>query len=319
MDLKTRQALFITKGKNILGGDYDETQTIEKLIDFIHPDDLELTKEHILNISKDRDNHIYEFEIRAKKHGKDWQWLQFRDQVYKRDVDGTPLEYLGSASNITQIKEAKLAEIQAIMTGQENERNRLAADLHDSINSILTAAKINAEFVLSFVDKSNSQQSLYAEKTISLVEHSITAIKEIYTNISPNILVDFGLAKALKAYCKSIFSNSNINIKFDIHQKTEKFDFKVELALYRIAQEVLNNILKHADATEVELQLIEHQKSMTMMIIDNGVGFNVDSTKLKTDSYGFRNIDSRVISLQGKFNIDSSPQKGTIIVIELPL
>lgn len=319
MDLKTKKALFITKGKSILGGDYDKIQTLEQLIATIHPDDLELTKAHFSKISEDRENHIFEFEIRASNQGKNWQWLLFRDHVFKRDIDGTPLEYLGSITNITQIKEAKLSEIEAILTGQENERVRIAADLHDSVNSILAAAKLNAEFVLSSVDKSSPQQNLYAEKTISLVEQAITEIKGIYTNISPNILVDFGLVIAIKAYCKNIFSTSNINITFDLYQKSEKFDFKIELALFRIAQEVLNNINKHANASEVELQLIEHQQNITLMIIDDGIGFDMNSNKLKTNSYGFRNINSRVISLKGKFDIDSSPRNGTIITIELPL
>ncbi|MFT6321106.1 MAG: signal transduction histidine kinase, partial [Granulosicoccus sp.] len=131
--------------------------------------------------------------------------------------------------------------------------------------------------------------------------------------------VDFGLVIAIKAYCKNIFSTSNINITFDLYQKSEKFDFKIELALFRIAQEVLNNINKHANASEVELQLIEHQQNITLMIIDDGIGFDMNSNKLKTNSYGFRNINSRIISLKGKFDIDSSPRNGTIITIELPL
>jgi len=99
----------------------------------------------------------------------------------------------------------------------------------------------------------------------------------------------------------------------------ERLSPNLELALYRCAQELLNNILKHAKATSVDLQLLRHKDSVVLMVTDNGVGFDVTSQELMSNGYGFRNLTSRIESLDGKIDIDSALERGTTVTIEIPV
>ena len=313
VDMGTMNVRHITKTKRDSIFKLETYHNINVIASQIHPDDREQSKEHIANLFSDTQNEVYELLVRIKLPTNEWRSVQFRDMVIKRDEEGVPIEYLGNAIDVTEKQQAKSAEIEAIIIGQENERSRIAADLHDSINPLLAAAKINLESVSELIDKGN------LEKINSLLEDAIVGIREIYSNISPNVLADFGLENALHAHCERMLLDDHSDIQMDIHLEKDRFDFKIELALYRIAQEVLNNVSKHAHATQIELQLIQHQESVTMIIIDNGKGFDQNSDGFKTNGFGFRNIKARVLSLQGKLLIDSALGKGTTITIELPI
>jgi len=143
-------------------------------------------------------------------------------------------------------------------------------------------------------------------------------IKEISFNLMPAILKDFGLVFTLKDYCKTITEGGKLEVNLDIHGVKTRLDEVTEVMLFRIAQELINNVIKHANATQIELQLIAHQKTLILMVEDNGKGIEYPKNSRPTKNYGLKNVESRVKALNGLMAMDSIKNRGTIITIEIP-
>ena len=144
-------------------------------------------------------------------------------------------------------------------------------------------------------------------------------VKEISANLMPPVLTDFGLRYALNELCMKISEGETLAVNLDSHGFKERFDKKIEVSLYRITQELLNNIIKHANASQALVQLVQHQHSLMLMIDDNGKGLDQPFEELQTAGFGFRNVESRVKSLDGKMEVDSVKGRGTTFTIEIPL
>ena len=135
----------------------------------------------------------------------------------------------------------------------------------------------------------------------------------------PPSLAHFGLGVAIGEEANRINSDSGIKIHFDNSTNKEKFDQKTEIILFRVFQELLNNALKHAEANEITIQLIEHEDTLLLMMDDNGKGFDFKTAIRKKSSSGLKNMQARIALLNGKINIDSKEGYGTNSIIEIPL
>lgn len=218
-----------------------------------------------------------------------------------------------------KLEQAEADKMDAILEAQEKERSRIAAELHEGIIPLLSMAKLNIDAFLSGnkTDKETAKSVL--QNVISLLESAMDGIKEVSSNISPALLRDFGLPKALEYLCHRIQDSGLLEVQYITHGMSMRVGPKIELNLYRITQELLNNIIKHAGASEVEVQLIRHPNSILLMVNDNGIGFDQPVVKLQTNGFGFRNIAARVKLLNGRFDIDSEKGTGTTVTIELPI
>lgn len=255
------------------------------------------------------------------------------DGFYDVIIKGVPEMNFGQiyCSNITRRKvvedeltsfQKKLRELSNRMQKlQEDEKQKISRELHDSIGQILTSIKLNLELIKE--DRYGTGSRLEKIKDISkLIENAMYEIKEISYRLKPRILDDFGLEPSLKALCNEISRKSNIKGTFQAYKLNGRFAPEVETALYRISQEALNNIVKHSGASEFSMQLVKHSHLLRMIIEDDGIGFNLEKIKqnpAKKNSIGLINMSERAYSLNGKCIIDSSEGAGTEIIIEIPL
>lgn len=211
---------------------------------------------------------------------------------------------------IEKLNEQKTRTI-AIMEAEEKERRRIAGDLHDGVGQMLAAASIQLE------KAKRGQLSL--DKVDEMIRNAGTEVRNISHQVTPELLMHHGLVKALELEVDRL-NESHDQTSFSLYTHIEKAleDEMLSLTLYRCFQELCVNILKHAKATEVNVQLNLHQDEIQLILEDNGVGFDAGN---QYDGLGIRNMKSRIALYEGQLLIDSMPGKGTtsMIKIERPL
>ena len=146
--------------------------------------------------------------------------------------------------------------------------------------------------------------------------------REISYNLMPSVLDDFGLAPALQLLSEQFSNRTNVEVQFQAHGLADRLDSNLEIGLYRIAQESLNNVSKHAEATEVNLQIIRHSNGIRLVIEDNGKGISLQPNFMRATGnggMGLPGMRERASSFGGVFTIDSTPNDGTLITVEVPL
>ncbi len=215
-----------------------------------------------------------------------------------------------------QLIKAEEKRSKAIIESEENERQRLARELHDGVGQLLTATKLNLS-TLSHFD--NDIDNNKFKNSLDILDDSIKEIRNISHNMVPDVLLKFGLQKAIENFINRINQTKKININFECNAFEEsKLDNTAKLMLYRIIQESVNNTIKYADATVLNIIISADEMEFSLMIEDNGKGFDIKNA-LEKDGIGLKNIQIRTDYLKGKLEIDSSPQNGTTIIIEIPL
>ncbi|HEY1038831.1 MAG TPA: sensor histidine kinase [Bacteroidia bacterium] len=217
-----------------------------------------------------------------------------------------------------EIANQKEIRSKAVIEAEEKERRRIAQDLHDGVGQILSAAKLNLSGLEAKLKLENPEQSSLLTNALDLVNDSVKEVRTVSHNMMPNTLIKLGLASAVREFITKIGTVPNLKIDLQIIGMEERLDNTVETVLYRVIQEVVSNIIKHAKANSISMQLIRHENELTIMIEDNGVGF--DKAKInQAEGIGLKNIISRVEFLNGHVDFDTTPGQGTTVVIEVPL
>jgi signal transduction histidine kinase len=212
---------------------------------------------------------------------------------------------------LRQLQDEKQSDLlNAIFETQETERKRLAEDLHDSVGQVLSAIKLN----LHRLEK-DSQNTLLSD-TRKLTDECIQEIRNIIHNVLPPVLTDFGLLDALKALCDKLGQTTQIKITFTKNLPDERFPSEIELTLYRIAQELFGNAVKHSGATAIQLLITKETGYLVMTFSDNGIGFDIDNVK---HGFGLKNLESRARFINGKIHTYTKPQNGTLTTIKVHL
>lgn len=223
----------------------------------------------------------------------------------------TMISHLKAQKN--EIEEEKTKRFNALIDGQEMERQRLSRDLHDSLGQSILAVKIKLEQTKNSNQEKNQQ--IIAE-TQDLLKSTIQEIRHISNDLMPPVLEAFGIEHGLKNLCKDTSVNTSINVDFICENIPETVEKRLQIYIYRISQEAINNITKHSTATSATLKLRFKSGSIHLIIADNGKGF--DLIKNNNSGNGILNMKQRVELLNGEFSILSSPQKGTLITIKIP-
>lgn len=213
--------------------------------------------------------------------------------------------------------EKQLLATQSVLKGQEEERARLAKDLHDGLGSILSGAKFSFTSLKNNLDIT-PENALAFDRSVSLLDQSIKELRRVAHNMMPEALVQFGLDTALKDFCNSIYQSTGLQI---IYQSFDLNDNSIPQnktsAIYRIIQELVNNILKHANAKKAIVQLIKKEDILSITVEDDGKGF--DELILKNNSgIGYLNLQNRVAYVGGHLTLETAANKGTTINIEIP-
>lgn len=215
-----------------------------------------------------------------------------------------------------EIEQVRKQQQIAFNEAQENERMRIATDLHDGLGHMLTGVS----YTLQQTTHENSISDLNIAKLQQQIDAAIQETRNLAYNLIPIVIKDFGLSVALKKLVEKANQLNQAVFKFNAYDLNNRIDPKLEKAIYRICQEAINNIIKHAKATEASIQIFKNNDLISIVIEDNGIGFEADKPLVPSakSGIGLMSIKERVTSFDGTLIIDSKPNRGTELIIDIP-
>lgn len=205
--------------------------------------------------------------------------------------------------------------MKAVLQGQEDERRRIAKELHDGVGQKLSGIKLNFQ---SMVPKALNSENLQQIGTLEkLLDDASQEVRTISHQMMPKELEQFGLVPAIESMLRFSLGNTRIAYSFEHVGLNGRFDQDVQLTLFRVLQEIVSNVIKHSGARQLIVQLLKHSNNIALMVTDDGVGFNVNEKE--KSGIGLMNIAGRVESVRGISHFESAPGSGTTVTIRIPL
>jgi len=312
--------------EELLGMDY---------LSLIHPDERE---EAVQRVSKrlKKEAVIERYEVQRLRKDGTTVWCEMMATVI--NYKGRP----AIMGNIIEITERKMAEESLRLTNEElleesnqrkilskrlidlleKDRHEIAMELHDHIGQILTSLKINIEVIESLFKPTDAEPGFHIKAAKKKVISAIKDIKDISHGLTPGVLNALGLVSSLEDLFSEIQESTGIQIEFFYRNVLKRFGPEKELAIYRIAQEALNNIVKHARAKNVFVSLVKKGKRLSLSVEDDGIGFDRDEAlkiSKRKASLGLVIMRERAIQLDGTFAIESQIDKGSHVLAEIPM
>jgi len=231
----------------------------------------------------------------------------------------------GMARDITERKQAQDALqmfSRQLIEAQEEERRRIARELHDQIGQILTVVKMNLHAVQQVCQGSDAGP--YVKDNIEAVDEALRLVRDLSVELRPPILDDLGLTTALHWYVDRYTKRTGltVDVVIDLPDENERFSREFETACFRIAQEALTNVVRHAKATHVVVRLARNREVLLLTVRDNGAGFDVKRLRkraLRVSTLGLISMQERAHAAGGRVEIESSPAGGTEVRFTLPL
>jgi len=223
--------------------------------------------------------------------------------------------YRNSRHKIKSLEqEYKIGVLKAAVRGEDNERGRIARELHDGIGGLLSAALMRFS-TLDIDNEPKNQRATYTE-AMNILGKMGSEIRKTAHNLMPDVLLKQTLDEAVRLYCNNIQQGGSLQIDYQSYGCFDRLTEDLKLNVYRIVQELLSNIMQHAHASHVFVQLLVNGNILAVTVEDNGTGFNIDEKK---DGLGLHNIQTRVSSFDGRFGIESEAGKGTSVSVEFDL
>jgi len=221
------------------------------------------------------------------------------------------------AREITERKEMQKRILKTMIDTEERERKRFAKDLHDGLGPLLSTVKLYVN-ELEAESISEKEKNEYIQYTNELVDEAVGSIRTISNNITPNIISNYGLIRSLESFISKVNKTQQVAIHFKTIEVEEKFDSTLELIMYRIITELINNTIKHAGAKNIYIVLEMLNRKLILTYRDDGQGFDIDKVMHeKGGGMGLRNIISRVNSINGTYDFNREIKNGTEIRIKL--
>jgi PAS domain S-box-containing protein len=224
--------------------------------------------------------------------------------------------YRGIIKDISKQKETENLVFKAIVNTQEAERKRFAKDIHDSIGQQLSAIKFYIGTSVSIT--SNEKQKKLLTKANDGLVSALTDIRNICFDLMPKTLENFGLAESLEELCKQTEVNEALIFKLNITENFPSLNKQLEISIFRVVQEFINNALKHGNANMINIEMFQKNNDIKIHLKDNGNGFDITHVS-KKNGMGLRNVKSRLLPYNGEIIISSSFGKGTQYKIMIPL
>jgi PAS domain S-box-containing protein len=248
-----------------------------------------------------------------------YQYLVICTDITKRKNTERELILLTEEKIRRQDIEQKIISY-SILNGQEKERKRIAAEIHDGIGQMMTSMRMKLEMI----EQKNKGLSEDLPEINDLLQSIINETKKICSDLLPSVLDDFGLSAAVRELQKLCESSSNMEFEIEDQLEKAKLPREVEICVFRILQEALNNAIKHSSGSKIFVHVSSDAHCVHLMVQDDGKGFYFDerrilSREFVTKSNGLRNMKERAELLGGNFNVTSEPGKGTIVQLEIPL
>ena len=220
---------------------------------------------------------------------------------------------LESQKLATVLKEQELTTIDAMIEGQEKERQRIANDLHDDLGGLMTNVKLHFNAL-----KDKDSPELYS-KTNKLIEEAYQKVRSVAHAKNSGVIAKQGLLIAVQNMANKVSVSNKIQIDVVDHGLDDRLENRIELTLFRVIQELITNVIKHAEATEATIHLTNHEDSINIMVEDNGKGFNPSQITKTNKGMGISSIDKRITHIDGSMTIESEKNKGTTVIIDIPL
>ncbi|ULQ56035.1 PAS domain S-box protein [Flavihumibacter rivuli] len=290
----------------------------------IHPEDKERVLKHIREYDTGKKRGLFMDEYRFRK--ADGNYAIVLDKGYcMYDEQGKVIRMIGSMEDITERKklEEQLLEqeiqkqkqiAQAVVEVQESEREEIGKELHDNVNQLLTTAKLFLE--VAYQDPIGQQQLI--KRSSDTIMNAINEIRKISRSLMPASVSDIGLISSINDIIQNISIARSIVVDFRYDANLDKIlDPKQKLTLFRIIQEQINNILRHAMASSLLIEIRNKKDSIKLVIADNGIGFDLEAAK-KKNGVGLSNIMSRAALFNARVKVNTAPGKGCELIIELP-
>lgn len=205
----------------------------------------------------------------------------------------------------------------AVIDAEEHERKRIGADLHDGVGQLFSAVKMNLSGLFERISLQREEDKFLAENTLALVDESCKEVRVISHQMMPNMLLRSGIASDLKSFIEKIDADS-LKIRLETTGFKDRLESNVETMLYRIIQETINNVIKHAQATQLDIVLKRDAREIFAVIKDNGVGFDAEKAG-SFDGIGLKNILTRIEYLRGTIEYESAPGQGTTVTVNVPV
>jgi PAS domain S-box-containing protein len=257
-------------------------------------------------------------------HTHETEHVSKTGQIITYEMKSKLIDYEGKsmiltiARNISERKAIEKKIVQTIIETEMKERKRFSADLHDGLGPVLSTIKLYSDLI-----KKGNFTKMSIEEAVSnideLVEMAISATKEISNNITPNVLDDFGLAVAITEFCSYIIRTKSINIDLDTKNYNLNRKGIETTILFQTVKELINNTIKHANARNIRIELKSAQNQIILYYRDDGIGFNFEKEIEEGKGLGINNILNKIKTIKGICDFNSSPGKGTLIIISLKL
>ncbi|MFC4633181.1 ATP-binding protein [Dokdonia ponticola] len=217
----------------------------------------------------------------------------------------------------TILKEKELETINAMVSGQEKERLRLAGELHDNIGSTLATVRMQVENLERNLDKVENPKALL-QKANLLINETYEKVRGISHKSNSGVMAKEGLLPAVEKLARTVSATNQLAIDVQDFGLENRIPNELEITIFRIIQELVTNIVKHAQATEATISLTQHDNELNIMVEDNGKGFKVGKLEEK-DGMGLGSIERRVEHLEGTMEVDSAQGRGTSVSIDIPI
>jgi PAS domain S-box-containing protein len=266
------------------------------------------TKEKTIN---NIEHSTYEIEAISKKG----QIVSLEINSFLRNKNNQPIEEFVIARDVTYRKELERKILNVIIETEEKERKRFAEDLHDGLGPLLSSIKIYFNLLQS-KSMTEAERVNMLKYTYELIDESVSSTRSIANNLLPNVLNDYGLIKAVKSFCEKINATQTVEVDFKTDNLEDRFEGPIEIGLYRIIMELINNTLKHASAKKIQMVLKKNKQELIFEFKDDGIGFDVEN---QACGMGVNSILSRVKSMNGICQFNSKIGKGIDVHINLKL
>lgn len=213
------------------------------------------------------------------------------------------------------MKDQELNIINAMIEGQEKERKEIAEELHDNVASTLASANMQLDYFIKNKSRLDNPSEILS-KAASLIGNAYHDVHDMAHKKNSGVVAQKGLVPAIEDLVKTISVGTTLQIDIVSSHIEERIPNGLEIMIFRIIQELLNNILKHANASEVSIDISIYESIFSLIVEDNGIGF--DQQK-KFSGMGLKSIEQRIEAVEGQFNIDSFISRGTTVIIDIPL
>jgi signal transduction histidine kinase len=214
-----------------------------------------------------------------------------------------------------EIQSQRDLHLKALVQTQNNERKRIAGDLHDSLGSMLSSVKLRFNSLQDDFVKNLPDKAVRFNDTMKLLDDAVVELRRITHNMLPVSLSRFGLKPSLQTFVEQVNVAEHLDAYLQIYGLEQRLDEELEVSIYRICQELVQNVIKHAAATTMRIQIIDHEDAINLIVEDNGKGMVSDEINA---GLGFTTIESKVKLFKGTFSIESQPGKGTMVLVDIP-